>query len=420
MSEPTTSHDDLDFELPQAVERSRAKVAAFVVIAVAIAVAIAYAMRSRAHAALDDGRASSGLPRVEPVAPKSLTSDQALALPGIVRAFEETKLYPRTTGYVRKWLVDIGDRVSAGQLLVEIESPDVDAQLAQARAQLAQAKAAVTQAIAQRNYSKGNDVRYKGLADQQLIARQQVEQTTAQAQTDEAIVAADQAAVVAADANVRRLSELVAFEKMTAPFAGTITTRNVERGALVSETSQTALPMYTLVATDPVRVFIDVPQTVAPSVTNGAEAVVTAREYAGRQFPGKVTRSAGALDPDLHTMSTEVQVPNADGALLPGMYVTVAVKFTVPHRAFEVPATALYNDAQGLRIAVIGPQSKVHFVPITIERDNGATLWIASGLTGDEKLIKVAVPALAEGDTVEVETPVAPTAAQGSAGSASH
>ena len=148
---------------------------------------------------------------------------------------------------------------------------------------------------------------------------------------------------------------------------------------------------------------------------------VSVREYPGRAFAGKVTRAAGALDPELHTMITEIQVPNADGALLPGMYVQAALNLPVPHHVVELPSTALYNDAQGLRVAVVGPGDRVHFAPITIERDTGATIQIASGLVGDERIIKIAVPSLIEGDLVEViasagSAPAVPGA--GSGGSA--
>ena len=193
---------------------------------------------------------------------------------------------------------------------------------------------------------------------------------------------------------MRRLLELQGFAKVTAPFAGTITARTIDRGTLVGDGGAT--PMFTLVATDPVRIFVDVPQSVAPSVHDrhrrGDHACASTR---GRTFAGKVTRSAGALDPELHTMSTEIQVPNADSALLPGMYVQVALTLPVPHRVLEIPATALYSDAQGTRVATVDAQNKIKFVPITIERDTGATLWIATGLTGDERIVKIAVPSLA-------------------------
>ncbi|MBL9015182.1 MAG: efflux RND transporter periplasmic adaptor subunit, partial [Myxococcales bacterium] len=296
-----------------------------------------------------------------------------------------------------------GDKVTAGQLLAEIDTPEIDAQLAQARAQLAVARAAVTQAKAQRDYSKSSSARMTGLSDQQLVSKAQVEQTQAQAQTDEAIVTSATSNVAAQEANVRRLLDLQAFARVVAPFAGTVTQRSVDRGALVRDGATT--PMFTVAATDPVRIFVDVPQSVAPSVKPGTSATVTVREYAGRKFEGKVTRAAGALDPDLHTMPTEVQVPNADGALLAGMYVQVAINLTVPHRVLELPATALYNDARGLRVATVDAQNKAKLVPITIERDTGATVQISTGLTGDERVIKIAVPALVDGDSVEVAAP---------------
>jgi len=156
-------------------------------------------------------------------------------------------------------------------------------------------------------------------------------------------------------------------------------------------------------------------QATASPIT-GTEATINVREYPGRAFKGSVTRAAGALDPDLHTMTTEVQVPNLDGALLPGMYVQVAVNLPVPHRVLEIPATALYSDASGLRVATVDATNHIRFVPITIERDTGATLWISTGLTGDERILKIAVPSLLDGDSVEVAPtpPAAPPAAAGS------
>ncbi len=369
--------------------------------------AFGWSQRSKAYNRVAVPPAEAAPTRVEVITPTVVESDRALTLPATVRALEQTKIYPRVTGYVRRWLVDIGDKVTAGQLLVEIDTPELSAQLAQARAQLAQAEAAVKQVAAQRDYSKSNTERYASLADQKLVSRSQVEQTQAQASTDEASVASAQSNVVAQQANVRRLIETQGFSRVVAPFAGTVTTRNIERGDLVTEAKTTEL--YTIVAIDPVRVFVDVPQNVAASVRTGTEATLVVREYPGRKFTGKITRSAGALDPDLHTMTTEVQVANPDGALMPGMYVQAVLSFPVPHRVVEIPATALYSDAQGLRVGVVDAQHKLHLVPITIERDTGGTIHVATGLSGDEKVVKIAVPGLVEGDPLEVTT--APAAA---------
>jgi RND family efflux transporter MFP subunit len=409
-----SGHEDLGFPLPPPSATSRTGVIVVLALLVGGGFAFGWAQRSKAHSGIDVPAVAARPTRVEVIRPAVIDSDRELSLPGTVRPLEQTKVYPRVTGYVRRWLVDLGDKVSAGQLLVEIDTPELDAQLAQARAQLAQAQAAVKQVVAQRDYSRSNTQRFESLADQKLVSKQQVEQTQAQASTDEASVTSAQSNVVAQQANVRRLTETQAFSRVVAPFAGTITTRNIERGDLVSESKATEL--YTVVATDPVRVFIDVPQTVAASIRAGMDATLTVREYRGRTFHGKVTRSAGALDPDLHTMTTEMQVPNADGALMPGMYVRANLSFPVPHRVIEVPTTALYSDSQGLRVAVVDAQDKVHYVPITIERDTGATLHVATGLTGDERLVKIAVPSLAEGEPVEVTAAPAPRApAAGSA-----
>lgn len=399
-TQPGHEPEDLGFALPPPSRTSRTRVLVVLAILVAGGFALGWSQRSKANDRVAVPPAESRPTRVEVIKPGVVESDRALSLPGTVRALEQTKIYPRVTGYVRKWLVDIGDKVTAGQLLVEIDTPELDAQLAQARAQLAQAEAAVKQVSAQRDYSKSNTQRYESLADQKLVARSQVEQTQAQASTDEASVVSAQSNVIAQQANVRRLAETKAFSRVVAPFAGTITTRNIERGDLVSESKTTEL--YTVVATDPVRVFVEVPQTVAANVQAGMEAALVVREYPGRKFAGKVTRSARALDPDIHTMTTEVQVPNPDGALMPGMYVQAVLSFPVPHRVVEIPATALYSDAQGLRVGVVDAQHKLHFAPITIERDTGATLHVATGLTGDEQVIKIAVPGLVDGDPLEV------------------
>lgn len=418
---PEPSHaenpDDLGFALPSASRTSRTAVIVAVAILLGGGFAFGWSQRSKARDRVPLPVAAGKAARVQVVRPAVLQSDHALALPGTVRALEQTKIYPRVTGYVRRWLVDIGDKVTAGQLLVEIDTPELDAQIAQARAQLAQAQAAVKQVAAQRDYSRSNTQRYETLADQKLVSRAQVEQTQAQASTDEASVASAQSNVAAQQANLRRLLETQSFARVVAPFAGTITTRTVERGDLLVEGKSTEL--YTLVATDPVRILVEVPQTVAPTVRVGSEATLAVREFPGRKFVGKVTRASGALDPDLHTMTTEIQVPNPDGTLLPGMYVQVDLTFPVPHQFVEIPATALYSDAQGLRVAVVDAHDKVHFSKITIERDTGATLQVATGLSGDERVIKIAVPELAEGDPVEVvEAPAPAGAGSGSSGAA--
>ena len=420
----TQPPDELGFELPRPARLSKVTVALAIALIAGAAFVLGYLPHRDARARLTDPPADPGaaaaapasnapasnapVVRVEVVKATEVDSARALSLPGTVAPLEQTTLYPRTSGYVRRWMVDIGDHVTQGQPLVEIDTPETDAELAQARAQQAQAQAALAQARAHETYSKSNAARYEQLGAQNLVAKAQVEENQAAAGTDTANVAAAHAQIAAAEANVRRLIDLKSYARVTAPFAGVITARSVDRGALVSAGNTT--PLYTIAATDPVRVFVQVPQAVAPSVKADVAVAVTAREYAGRTFAGKVSRTAGALDPALRTMNTEVRVPNGDGALLPGMYVQAQLTLPLPHRVLEVPATALYNDAQGVRVATVGADGKVHYAAIGIERDTGATIQIASGLRGDERVVKIAVPSLVEGQVVDVIAPSPPRA----------
>lgn len=403
--------EDLGFELPPPGKGSRAGVLVAVALVVGGGLAFGYFKYMRkGHAEPGFEVGGSQVLKVEVITPKLLDSTRPLSLPGTVRPLEEAKLYARVTGYVRTWKVDLGDKVTAGQVLAEIDTPDLQAELSQARAQLVAAKAQVNQAAAARDYSASNSKRYEGLADQNLVSRGQVEETQAKAKTDAATVSAAEATVGAMEANVRRLVELQGFSKVLAPFAGTISSRSIQRGALITTSATT--PLFTVIATDPVRIYIDVPQNLSTTIKPGAVVKVNVREYGGKVFEGKVTRSAGALDNELHTMTTEVQVPNPDGALLPGMFVQASLDASSPHRVVEVPATALYSDAKGVRLATVDAAKRVHFVKIVIERDTGATVQVASGLTGNEQIIKIAVPTLEEGTTVE--TTVAAPEAKGS------
>ena len=401
--------DDLGFVLPKAAAIGTTRAAAIVVgllVLLGAAFIIGYLPKRQARESLAVGVAATenAAPRVEVVTPKPLTSDHALRLPGTIQPLEETVIYPRADGYVRRWLVDIGDKVVAGQLLAEIDVPEIDKELAQGRAQLAQAKAAVAQFKANAQLSRLNLDRYRTLAATKLVAASDLDQRQAQAVADEATVTAAQANVDAQAANVARLVDLKAFSRVSAPFGGTITQRTVERGALVTGTTA----LYRLAAIDPVRVFVQVPQDVAPSIRPDLAAPITVREYPEHPFAGKVSRSAGALDPTLRALNTEVRVPNPRGELLPGMYAEVALSLPSPHRTFEVPATALYNDANGLRMAIVDPAGKIGFTPVTIERDTGAALQISTGLTGQERIVRLADASLLAGTSVEAMQPAAP------------
>jgi membrane fusion protein (multidrug efflux system) len=406
-TQPTKSDparaDDLGFDLPPPAKVSAARLLTIVAIVVAVlAAAFLVAWLPKRHAQQElvasTKSTESAAPRVQVVSPKAKSSDRSLALPGSVQPLEETVVYPRSSGYVSKWVVDIGDKVAAGALLAEIDTPEIDQQLDQARAQLVQAQAGLVQSTANRDYSNTTLDRYKKLAPQGVASQQELDQKQAQSLVDEANVKVAQAAIEAQQANVRRLTQMKSWGHITAPFAGMVNSRTIERGALVSPTT----PLFKISAVDPVRVFVQVPQDVAPSVRADVPAQVTVREYPGRTFEGKVARSSGSLDPATRTMNTEVRVPNPKGELFGGMYAQVALTLPSPHRVFEVPATAVMNDAKGLRIAIVTADSKLKLVPVVVERDTGPTIEIATGITETDRVVKLGDASLVDGRTVEV------------------
>jgi membrane fusion protein (multidrug efflux system) len=396
---------DLGFDVPPpaTLSRSRATLVGLGVVAVlGAAIAIGYLQRRADHQTLVESSAAAegAALRVAVVSPKVLSSDRAIVLPGSVQALEETTIYARATGYVRKWYVDIGDKVTAGQLLADLETPELDQELEQGRAQLTQAQATLVQARANRELSRTNLTRYEKLAPSGVVAQADVDQRQAMAQVDEASVSVADAAIAAQQANIRRLTQLKAFARVTAPFAGTVTARTIEIGSLVS--AGNAQPMYKVAAMDPARVFVQAPQDVAPGVKAGEDATVSVREYPGRAMAGKVARAAGELDPATRTMTTEVRVPNGDGTLIPGMYAEVSLNLPLPHRVYEIPATALMSDSHGERVAVVGADDTIKLVTVVVERDTGPTVEIASGLTASDRVAKLASAQFVDGMRVDV------------------
>jgi len=397
--------DDLGFDLPEPTVVSKTRLVAFGAIGAGVlAAAFLFGYLPKRHAqtelvASSKIDADSAL-HVEVVTPKTLTSDHALVLTGSIRPLEETVIYPRADGYIQRWLVDIGDKVKEGQTLAVIETPELDQQLDQAQAQLAQARAGVTQATANHDFSKANLERFKQLVPAGVASQQDLDKGQAQASVDEAGVAVAKAAVAVQEANVRRLMNLKSFANVTAPFAGTVTSRTAERGALVG--SGSASPLFKIAAINPARVLIQVPQDVASGIKINLPAKVNVREFPGRPFDGTVAHSASALDPVTRTMLVEVRVPNEKGELLAGMYAEVALTLPSSHRVFEIPATALMNDSRGLRVAVVDAENKLRLQPITIERDAGATVQVSSGLSSGERVVKIASSELVDGKPVEV------------------
>ncbi|HVK87896.1 MAG TPA: efflux RND transporter periplasmic adaptor subunit [Kofleriaceae bacterium] len=375
---------------------SRTKIA--IVVSASLGAAFAFGLWRRDHdhhTAADEAIRR----RVQVIKPTPVGRERALVLPGTIRGREETPIYARASGYVHSYEVDLGDSVAAGQVLAQLDTSEVDEKLARARALLAQARANAAQARTQRQLSQTTIARVRSLNDQQLIAKAEVDEGQARADVDAAREASLRAAVAAAEAELRLLTVHAEFTRVTAPFAGTITSRSVERGMLVREAET---PLFTVVATDTVRIFVDVPQPVASSVSRGLPAKVRLRDLPGATFEGTVVRTAGALDIRTHTMRVEVQLPNETGALLAGMYVDVELPLSTPATVYAIPPTSLYVDGQGTRVATIDARGAVRFRKIELLVDTGAALHVA-GITDADDIVKIAIPSLTEGESVEVE-----------------
>ena len=299
-----------------------------------------------------------------------------LILPGTFQAFNQTTIFPRSNGYVESWKVDIGDYVQAGQLLAEIATPEVDQQLAQARAQEEIAKLTAD--------------RWRDLLDKKVVSKQEYDQ--------------DEKAYEAAKANLQQLEKIQGFQQIVAPFAGKIAARNIDVGTLVTAgTGNSGTPLFTLVQSDVLRVYVFAPQENAPSIHEGLEAKIVLQEYPGQEFDGKVTRTAGALDPQSRTMQVEVQVPNQQGKLYAGMY--GQVKFLLPddNAPIVVPADAFVFRAQGPQVVTVTNDNRIHWQKISVGRDFGTQLEVLNGLKENTEVVMNPTDDLREGIEVQVK-----------------
>ncbi len=344
-------------------------------------------------------RQKQAVPRVAFVTPRPGKGERPLALSATLEGLEQTEIDARANGYVRSWLVDLGDSVTAGQLLAELDTPELDLEIEQARAALAQSEAAIFQASATRDYSLASLKRYQELTPQGLASQQELEQKASQSQVDEANVRVVEAARNSQRANVHRRQQLKAFARVTAPFAGTITERAVQRGKLVA--AGTGQHLFKVATLDPVRAFVQVPQSLVAGVKSRLAAEVSVAEQRGKTWKGVVVRTASALDAASRTMSVEVQVPNPDHRLLPGMYAEVLLKLEASQRLFILPASAIANTKEGVRVAVVETGGRVRWTKVRLERDNGAEVEISEGLSGNEQIIASPGPGIVDGLVVQ-------------------
>ena len=370
---------------------------------VAVLLAVGIAPRLHARAAQKQQVDAQREPVVSTISPKQAPATQELLLPASVMPWADASIYARTSGYVQQWYADIGTHVKAGQVLASIETPELDAHLQQARADAAMAQADY-------RFASSTAARW-----QTMLQTQSVSQQDADAKTSDS--AAKLAAWQAAQANVARLSELVSYEKVTAPFDGVITARNVNVGALVTAGGSPGLAanageLFHIEQTDCLRVYIDVPQNDASSVSPGTKVYLTTQQYPGRRFDAAVARSADSIDPVSRTLRVEVDVDNRDGALLPGAYAQVHLALQTPHPALELPVSALLFRPDGVTVAVIGKDDTVQLKTVTIGRDFGTYVEVATGIDATDRVINNPGDAISSGETVRVAQTQAPAQAQ--------
>ena len=375
-------------DAPRAPRATR--VAAISLLVLLVAGGFSVARRFSDHKALIVETEKLSVPTVAVTKPSNEPAQDELVLPAQLQAYVESAIYSRTNGYLLHWYKDIGSQVRKGELLAVIDAPEVDQELSQA-------KAARQQIAAQAELAKTSAERWANLRKTDSVSQQEADQQSSgytQAQAN----------LAAADANVRRLEELESFKRIYAPFAGVITRRSVDVGALITAgSSGQTRELFNLAQVDPLRVYISVPQSDAPYIRAGVPAYIELREFPGEKFSGAVVRAADAIDPATRTMLTEVDVPNHNARLLPGAY--AQLHFAVPIKAarFTVPVNSLMFRPEGTRVAVVGADQKIHLKPVIIGRDFGNKIEILNGLEATDQVVVNPADSLEENQTVRVQ-----------------
>lgn len=348
--------------------------------------------RVRARAALRTETNQMAIPAVTVVKPKATAPGQELVLPANVQAFMDSPIYARTNGYLKHWYADIGARVKKGQLLAEIDTPEVDQQLSQARADLATAEANM-------KLSQITAERYQGLLKTDSVSQQDSDNATGD-------YAAKKAVVDSARANVKRLQELQSFEKVYAPFDGVITARNTDVGYLIDSGSSggAKAELFHIASPDRLRVYVNVPQVYSPVAKPGLKADLVLQEYPGRRFPGTLVRTADAIDQSTRTLLVEIDVNNPTGELLSGAYAEVHIKLPGSVSSFIIPVNTMLFRSEGLRVVQV-KNGVADLIPITLGRDYGNDVEVLSGLTGDEQIIVNPSDSILSGQHVRIAQP---------------
>jgi len=393
MSDPTPSRHS-----PPAGARApdpRPKRYALIALGLAVILAVwGIASRLIARATLEGEAASAAIATVTTVKPSQGPASDTLVLPGTVQAFYEAPIYARTSGYLKAWYTDIGTTVKKGQLLAEIDAPEVDQQLRQAQADLATAQA---------NYelARTTNERWQGLLATESVSQQDADQRAGDA-------AAKAAARQSAAANLARLRDLESFKRVVAPFDGVVTQRNTDVGALINAGQSPGSALFRVADTHRLRIYVSVPQAYAAAIQPGLTAGLVFADRPAQRYSAAVASTARALDPTSRTLQVELQIDNATGELLPGSYAQVHFTLSVGANTLRVPVNTVLFRAQGLQVATLDPEHRVHLKSITQGRDFGTEIEVLTGLDAADTLIVNPPDSISEGAAVRVAQPRSP------------
>jgi len=369
---------------------TRAILLLFTVLVLAFIVIWGISSRRKANAQLSQETRELAIPAVTVIHPKRGAPQQEIVLPGDMQPYTDAPIYARTNGYLKSWHADIGARVKAGQLLAEIDAPEVDQQLQQARADLATAEVNLRLADV-------TATRYKDLMKTDSVAQQDVDNANGNYE-------ARKTAVDSAKSNVKRLEDLQSYKKIYAPFDGVITARNTDIGQLIDSGSSggTSRELFHIAAVSRLRVYVNVPQVYSPQIKAGLHAQLTLAEFPGRHFDGIVVRDTGAIDNTTRTLLTEIDVNNISGELKPGGYVEVHLTLPTSVTTFTLPENTIIFKSAGMQVATVKDGKTINLIPITPGRDFGTEMEILAGLKGDESVVINPPDSLINGEPVRV------------------
>jgi RND family efflux transporter MFP subunit len=382
MPEQTT--DNADEHLRRKIRRY----ALVLLVAALILAAWGEISRVLARASLKKETAAAAVISVLTVTPNRTALGEELVLPGTVQAYIEAPIYARTSGYLKDWRTDIGAQVTKGELLGEIEAPEVDQQLSQAQAELATARA-------NQSLSDSTNARWKGLLATESVSKQDAEEKAGDA-------AAKKAAADSSAANVARLRELESFKRVLAPFSGVITARNTDIGALINAGQSTGTELFRIADTHKLRIYVQVPEIYAGSTSPGLEAQLLFAEQPQKTYAAKVVRTSNALDPTLRTLQVELELDNTNREVFPGAYAEVHFKLPASAQSLRLPANTVLFRAAGLQVATVDGQKHVKLKSIVQGRDFGSSIEILSGLEADDVVILNPPDSLTDGVPVHI------------------